>query len=70
MALDQRAANGEMSRGQYIDEAAHLEFNALQKLIKFYHEIWSPWARNVTFRSDPAIWRLDTPAEFDQWISK
>jgi hypothetical protein len=70
MALDQRAANGEMSRGHYINEAAHIEFNVLQKLIKFYHEIWSPWARNVTFRLDPAIWRLDTPAEFDQWISK
>jgi hypothetical protein len=70
MALDQRAANGEMSRGHYINEAAHIEFNVLQKLTKFYHEIWSPWARNVTFRSDPAIWRLDTPAEFDQWISK
>jgi hypothetical protein len=69
MALDQRAANGEMSKGQYINEAAHIEFNVLRKLIKFYHEIWSPWARSVTFRSDPSIWRLDTPAEFDKWIS-
>jgi hypothetical protein len=69
IALDQCAANGEMSKDQYIKVAANIEFNVLHNLIKFYHEIWSPWARTVTFISDPSVWRLDTPTEFDKWIS-
>lgn len=68
--LDQKVIDKQISKSEYIMEAARIEFKVLHRLKKFHDDVWVPWATAANFRSDSSIWRLDTPAKFDDWIKQ
>jgi len=67
--LYDKARHKEITRDEFVLSAARLEFEISEKTKDFYFMVWIPWAKNVGFKSDRQIWRIDAPQTFDKWIA-
>jgi len=62
-------ANAKVTREDWIRRNTALEHKAVLRLAGFYRQIWEPWAKANGLVSHPFLWHVDTPADFDEWIS-
>ncbi len=67
-ALFEAASKRQITRTDYIREAAHIEYDATQATRKCYTDVWLPWAKSAGFKSNADIWYPALPGTFEKWF--
>lgn len=63
-----RVARDQISREKFIQASAHLEYLAMKRTLKFYHNTWCKWAATSSFVTDLSIWQGGALPEFESWL--
>jgi hypothetical protein len=66
--LARAAANRTISRDQFINSTAKVEFDSIMQLKQFAVDVWIPYAvsKHLPFLND--YWDKGIPENFDQWL--
>jgi hypothetical protein len=66
LAVDAR--NGKLSRKQFIDNMAEIEFSAKLQVKQFAVDVWIPYAVSKHLPFQNPYWSKGVPEDFDQWL--
>lgn len=69
-ALIARIEDGSITRDQFIDRCARLEYDSVQKTQQFYREVWLPWAEERGFKSESRVWTSRFADSFEEWMKQ
>jgi len=66
--LDRAAANGAISKDQFVNGTAKVEFDSIMQLKQFAVDVWIPYAvsKHLPFLND--YWDKGIPEDFDRWL--
>ena len=60
------AKAGKLTKEEFIEAAARIEFGSLEASAEFYTAVWLPWANATGFKSDKTLWRVPLPP-YEVW---
>ncbi len=62
------AVNGKLNRNEYVTLNQKLEYSALVKRKEMFVRDWLPWARKNKIRLNAALYGINVPSSFEDWI--
>ena len=62
--------SGDISRDEFIRKCARMEYTAMFETDVFYKKIWTPWAKEQDYLSDPSVWKSEFADTFEKWLKR
>ena len=63
----QAVLKGKLSKDQYIEQNAQIEFEATRRTANFYRTVFEPLAKNRQYEIDPLYWEAESPTTYTAW---
>lgn len=63
----QAALQGKLSEDQFIEQNAHIQFEAGRKTATFYRTVFEPLARTRHYDTAPLHWEAESPTTYAAW---